>query len=190
MIDFDLQLETADILLRPVAESDLDKMRPLTRDAEMWKWFTYNLSNDDELTQWFNAALKEMRQQKRLAFTVVEKTSGQLAGSTSLGNIVLRDKRVEIGWTWIGKPFQGKGINQQSKFLLLDYCFKQGFERVEFKTDVLNTYARRAMEKMHFVEEGVLRSHTLMAHGRRRDTIFYSVLRGDWDTVKKLNNWK
>jgi len=189
MIDFNLQLETADILLRPLEASDLDTMRPLTRDAEMWKWFTYDLSNDNELTQWFNAALNEMRQHKRLVFTVIDKKSERLAGSTSLGNIALRDKRVEIGWTWIGKPFQGKGTNRQSKFLLLEYCFSRGFERVEFKTDVLNTYARNAMEKMHFVEEGILRSHTLMAHGRRRDTIFYSVLRSEWETIKKLNKW-
>jgi RimJ/RimL family protein N-acetyltransferase len=55
---------------------------------------------------------------------------------------------------------------------------------VEFKTDVLNQKARKALLKIGATEEGVLRSHTLMPHGRRRDTIYYSVLRDEWDRLK------
>jgi RimJ/RimL family protein N-acetyltransferase len=51
--------------------------------------------------------------------------------------------------------------------------------RVEFKTDVLNLPARQALLRLGATEEGVLRSHTLMAYGRRRDTIYYSFLKGE-----------
>ncbi len=47
----------------------------------------------------------------------------------------MRDKRVEIGWTWFGPEFWGKGLNIQVKSLMLKYCFEVlDFERVEFKT--------------------------------------------------------
>jgi len=57
---------------------------------------------------------------------------------------------------------------------------------VEFKTDVLNQRARRALAAVGAVEEGVLRSHTLMHDGRRRDTIYYSVLSHEWQTNRAV----
>jgi RimJ/RimL family protein N-acetyltransferase len=51
---------------------------------------------------------------------------------------------------------------------------------------VLNLQARKALEKIGAVEEGILRSHTLMPHNRRRDTIFYSILKNEWLELKKV----
>ena len=81
--------------------------------------------------------------------------------------------------------FQGNGINDQLKYLMLKYCFDNlNFERVEFKTDVLNISARKALKRIGLTEEGILRSHTLMTHNRRRDTIYYSILRSEWNELK------
>lgn len=102
-------------------------------------------------------------------------------GSTSFGNYSERDKRIEIGWTWLGKDYQGNGYNVQAKELLLNYCFEVlELERVEAKTDVLNKAARSSLLKSGFTEEGVLRSHTLMTNNRRRDTIYFSVLKSEY----------
>ena len=85
----------------------------------------------------------------------------------------------------MGKEFQGTGINKECKFLLLQYAFEHlKFERVEFKTDVLNKASRRALEKIGAKEEGILRSHTLMHDGRRRDTIYYGILINEWTSLK------
>jgi RimJ/RimL family protein N-acetyltransferase len=64
------------------------------------------------------------------------------------------------------------------------------FERVEFKTDILNIPARRALLRIGAKEEGILRSHTLMTHNRRRDTIYYSILKSEWNEIKIKNNWR
>ena len=67
----------------------------------------------------------------------------------------------------------------------MQYAFEHlKFERVEFKTDVLNKASRRALEKIGAKEEGILRSHTLMHDGRRRDTIYYSILKDEWGKIK------
>ena len=62
-------------------------------------------------------------------------------------------------------------------------------ERVEFKTDVLNVRARAGLIKIGAMEEGVLRSHTLMPDNRRRDTVYYSVLKEEWYTKIRSNNF-
>jgi len=61
-----------------------------------------------------------------------------------------------------------------------------GCERVEIKTDNLNERAKKALVHIGATEEGILRSHMLMPHGRRRDSVYYSILKDEWETVKML----
>ena len=105
---------------------------------------------------------------------MIETADGDIAGSTAFGYWSANDRRVEIGGSWLGREYQGTGINREAKFLLLSYAFDVlGMARVEFKTDVLN-------QNIGATEEGVLRSHTLTPGGRRRDTIYYSMLEDEW----------
>ena len=181
MIDFSLKLENEKILLRPLEREDFDEISNLTQDPEMWCYFTSDLSNLEVLKKWIDSAVSDRIDHKRLAFVIIEKISGKIIGSTSFGNYSEKDKRIEIGWTWLGRDFQGNGYNTQAKELLLKYSFKTlRLERVEAKTDVLNKAARNSLLKSGFVKEGILRSHTLMANNRRRDTIYYSLLKSEY----------
>ncbi len=186
-MDFTLELQSDKVRLRPVRLEDYTQFRALTNDASMWTWFTSDLSVNSILKTWVADAVKQTNERQRLAFTIVDIQQKKVIGSTSFGNISEHDKRIEIGWTWIGKSFWGKGFNDEVKFLMLNFCFENlQFERVELKTDVLNVAARKALLRMGFIEEGILRSHTLMTHNRRRDTIYYSMLKHEWKT-KKVN---
>lgn len=185
-LDFNLFLEDDQLLLRPVEVTDVNKLSELTSSPELWKFFTYDLSQSEE----FNAWLKPAFEKQRLQLVAMEKSGHQLIGTTAFGNYSERDKRIEIGWTWLGKPYQSIGHNQTMKKLMLTYAFEfMELERVEFKTDVLNLQARKALKNINAIEEGVLRSHTLMTKGRRRDTIFYSILKNEWPFVKRENDW-
>jgi RimJ/RimL family protein N-acetyltransferase len=172
-------LENDYLLLRPLQVADFPALLELTQDASLWTYFTHDLSTLAGLETWAAGHFSG----DRLQFVVIEKQSGKLLGSTGFGNNFPRDQRIEIGWTWLGKAFQGTGINAQMKSMMLKHAFDDlGMLRVEFKTDVLNLPARQALLRLGATEEGVLRSHTLMTHGRRRDTIYYSFLRGEWPT--------
>lgn len=176
MLDRSLILENEIVLLRPLSRQDLPFLQRISTQPDMWTYFTHDLSHAENFEQWAAGHFSE----ERLQFTVIEKSSGQIAGSTGFGNYFPRDQRIEIGWTWLGKEYQGKGINPAMKKVMLDYCFDSlKMKRVEFKTDVLNIPARKALQGIGATEEGVLRSHTLMTHGRRRDTIYYSILENE-----------
>ena len=134
-----------------------------------------------------DTAMQERAAGKRVPFVIIDKGTGEICGCTSFGNISFYDKRIEIGWTWVGTATMGTGINHHAKFVLLSYAFDAlRFERVEIKTDNLNERAKKALVHIGATEEGVLRSHMLMPHGRRRDSVYYSILRNDWETVKML----
>ena len=177
MIDTTLILENEKVLLRPMIREDFPLLQAIATDPKMWIYFTYDLSIPEEFERWAEPHFLH----ERLQFTVIDKSSGNVAGATAFGNFSPRDQRIEIGWTWLGKAFRGTGINQAMKKVMLDYCFGTlRLKRVEIKTDVLNMPARMALLKLGAVEEGILRSHTLLTHGRRRDTIYYSVIEGEW----------
>ena len=190
MIDFSLSLSSERLILRVIKGSDFEKFLDLTDDKSMWIYFTSDLSNKNELRTWVSKALLQHEKKTRLPFTIIEKNSNEVIGSTSFLNFSERDKRIEIGATWIGKKFQGTRMNDEAKYLMLKYCFESlELERVEFKTDVLNSPARKALLRIGAVEEGILRSHTLMTYNRRRDTIYYSVLKNEWEKLKAKNVW-
>jgi RimJ/RimL family protein N-acetyltransferase len=187
MFENELILENEIVKLRLLSTEDLNDFNEISDESSIWEYFTSDLSNEENIKIWIDEAQEQHKAKSRYPFTIIDKILHRTAGSTSFGNFSERDRRIEIGWTWLGKKFQGSGINKHCKFLLLQYAFEVlNFERVEFKTDVLNLQARKALEKIGAVEEGILRSHTLMPHNRRRDTIFYSILRNDWLQLKKI----
>lgn len=186
MISTQLTLETATVLLRPMVQNDYENFLQLTQqDVNMWEFFSANLSDANQLKSWMDTGLKEREEGKRIPFTIVEKISGAVAGSSSFGNISYYDKRVEIGGSWLGENFRGTQVNFNAKFLMMSYAFEAvGFERVEFKTGVLNRRARRGLEKIGGYEEGTLRSHSLLWNGHRRTSVMYSVLKDEWPKLK------
>ncbi|MEP6746911.1 MAG: GNAT family N-acetyltransferase [Bacteroidota bacterium] len=182
-----LVLETTRVELRLMQMIDIEALFGIAAPPEIWKYFTKELNNRDELQQWMEVALQERTEGKRMPFVIIDKDTHKICGCTSLGNISFYDKRIEIGWTWLGTATMGTGINHHAKFVLLSYAFDAlRFERVEIKTDNLNERAKRALVHIGAAEEGVLRSHMLMPHGRRRDSVYYSILKGEWETVKML----
>lgn len=173
-------------VLRPIAETDLPGLGQIAFEPKIWQFFTSNIATEENLRGFVQEAVSATTVGRALAFVVIDRTSGEIAGSTRFANYSAPDGRVEIGWTWLGKRFQGTGLNDHCKFLLMQYAFEsRELARVEFKTDVLNQAARRALLKIGATEEGVLRSHTLMPGGRRRDTIYYSVLAAEWPAVRE-----
>ena len=181
-----MSLETPRATLRIMQRADIPVFRQLAIYPETFRYFTRDLSVPADFDLWMEEAFQARKGETRVPFTVLDTGSGEVCGSTSLGNISFYDKRAEIGWSWLAPQYQGTGINRQAKFALLSYAFDVlKFERVEVKTDVLNGRARAALKKIGMVEEGVLRSHTLMHSNRRRDTIYYSMLKNEWPEARE-----
>lgn len=182
----DLSLETDRVQLRILKWADVEHLKPLTASETSWNYFTKALNDEASYTAWMKEALTDYGMQRRVPFVIIDKQRNAYAGSTSYGNISFYDKRIEIGWSWLGDEFKGTGVNTHAKFLLMRYAFETlGFERVEIKTDNLNERAKAALKKVGAKPEGVLYSHMQMLNNRRRDSIYFAVLKDQWADVKK-----
>lgn len=187
MIPSNLTLETKRAILRPMTVEDYDVFLKLAKeDFDMWYYFSSNLGDEKQLQRWFEQAFAEKAANTRRPFTIIDKQSGKVGGSSSLGNISMHDLRAEIGWSWLGKDFRSSGLNKHAKFAMMRYAFDElNFERIEFKTDVMNERARQGLRHVGGVEEGILRSHMTMWNDRRRTSIYYSVLKDEWPKLKE-----
>jgi N-acetyltransferase len=137
------------------------------------------------MMRYIRAGLSDQEKGTSIPFATIDRASGQVAGSTRFMNIDTPNKRVEIGSTWIGKPWQRSAINTEAKYLMMRYAFETlGCNRVELKTDSLNTQSRNAILRIGAKQEGIFRQHMVTWSGRLRDTVYFSVIAPEWPDVK------
>lgn len=179
-------LENSIALLRPLQMSDFGHLLDIaTEDKNLLQFSPIPIYSEELLKSYIEKAMEQRTNRSRYYFSIFDKTKNTYAGSTSFLNISEVDSRVEIGSTWIGKAFQRTGLNRNCKYLLLNFAFDElNAERVELKTDERNTASRNAIEKIGGKMEGILRSHTLMYDGYRRNTVYYSILKDEWKNLK------
>ena len=182
----DIILENSFALLTPINESDIDNLLTVaTKDKDLLEFSPMPIYTRELLKKYIDKAIDNRQNKNRYTFVVFDKRKNAFAGSTSFLNISNADDMLEIGGTWYGKAFQRTGLNRNCKYLLLEYAFDHlNAERVEFKTDERNLASRKAIEKIGGQFEGILRRHTLMYDGFRRNTVCYSILKSEWKGLK------
>ena len=178
-------LEGALIRLEPLAETHLAALCAVGLDDELWRWTPKQVRTADDMTDYIAFALGEQRAERALPFVIVDRATGAAIGSTRFAAIEPAHRRLEIGSTWLGRPWQRTAANSEAKYLLLRHAFETlGCIRVELKTDALNERSRSAIRRIGAREEGTLRQHMITASGRIRDTVYYSILADEWAAVK------
>ncbi len=179
-------LENEHVLLRPVRPGDRASLHAIAMDPGIWRYFVIRIETDADFDAFFDAGIADQQAGRRVVYHITDKRTDRAAGSMSFCNMAEKDGRLEIGWSWLGRDFQGKGVNRWAKFLMLRHAFEHmAADRVEFKSDRLNVQARRGLRNIGAREEGTLRSFSPMPDGRRRDAVYYSVLRAEWPHVRE-----
>jgi len=173
------------VRLEPLTMDHLAALWDIGQDPDLWQWTPYHIKTHEEMRTYIQLALDWQEIGTALPFVTIEQETNRVVGSTRFGNIDIRNRRVEIGWTWIGKPWQRTAINTEAKFLLLQHAFEVWYcIRVELKTDVLNERSRAAVLRIGAKEEGVFRHHMITDSGRLRDTMYFSIINDEWPAVK------
>lgn len=177
-------LEGDHVRLEPLTPGHLDALCAVGLDDALWRWTPRQIRSRGDMAAYVDAALAGQAAGHMLPFAIVEQHGGQVVGSTRFGAIDGANRRLEIGWTWIGRAWQRTAVNTEAKLLLLRHAFDVlGCLRVEFKTDALNARSRRAIRRLGAVEEGTLRKHVVTESGRIRDTVYYSIVDDEWPRV-------
>ena len=173
------------VRLEPLTAAHVDAVFPVAIQPALWQHTVSRIESREDLLAYVDEALSEQQAGSSLPFATIAAATGEVIGSTRFGNIVPRFRRAEIGWTWIGEAWQRTAVNTEAKLLMLQHAFETwDFRRVEFKTSARNAKSRQALLRLGAVEEGTLRQHMTHADGTPRDSVYYSILRDEWPTVK------
>lgn len=165
------------IRLRPVEAADLPQLSRFMHDAEAtgeWQWFGYRVDRARELEQRWHAdgLIGDER-----SFLAVQEGDG-LAGWVTWLSVARSTGAIEIGIA-LFPDFRGRGVGTEAQRELVDYLFATTtVHRLQAGTEVGNVAEQRALEKVGFTREGVLRGLNFRA-GEWRDSVIYGLLRGD-----------
>lgn len=189
MIQVDpLTLEFNGVRLEPLRLAHADGLRAAAQDGELWNLRITSVPEAHKVEQYIGAAL-EMR--NRLAFAVIDISSGAVMGTTSYHDIVPEIDRLEIGWTWYAKNRQRSHVNTSCKLLLLSHAFDTlGCAVVGLRTDNFNFASQTAIERLGAKKDGVIRHDKMRRDGTVRDTVMYSIMRGEWPEIKSHLHYK
>jgi RimJ/RimL family protein N-acetyltransferase len=179
-------LEGRHVRLEPLAERHAPELAEAGADPEVWRWMPVAPpAVDSDMRALVAALLARADAGVQLPFAQVDLRSGRAVGMTSYLDIAPADGRIEIGWTWLGRPWWRTAINTEAKLLLLGHAFDAlGLNRVALKTDARNERSQAAIARIGGVREGVLRAHMVRPDGTLRDTVYFSVLATEWPDVR------
>ena len=181
----DITLERDGVRLEPLILTHEDGLRKAAADGELWNIRVTSVPEPQETRGYIEAALKHRAEGSRLAFAVIDATTGAVIGSTSYHDIVPAIKRVEIGWTWYAKSRQRSNVNTLCKLMLMQHAFETlGCAVVGWRASHMNFASQRAIERLGARRDGAIRHHAPLRDGGVRDTVMYSMLAAEWPAAK------
>ena len=179
-------LQGSIVRLEPLTLDHLPGLTSVGLEGDLWRWTLSVNQTPGDMRSYVEAALASATAGTEVPFATIEQSSGRVIGSTRFLSIDAHHRRLEIGYTWIAPAWQRTAANTEAKLLMLTHAFNVlGALRVEFKTDALNERSRAALLGIGASEEGTMRNHMVTDSGRRRHSVYFSVIEEEWPRVRQ-----
>lgn len=177
------ELATARLVLRPLAEADLDMVVSLAGDIRVAEWTTripHPLTRDD-VAAWHGTHNRLGRGPGEHVFALRRKDDDTLVGVAGL--VVADDeKTAEIGY-WIGVEFWNRGYATEAVRRLTVHGFGAlRLSRIEASAFAGNVRSARVLERAGFEARGHTKRDSL-TRGETVDAVIYRMERADFARV-------
>ena len=110
--------------------------------------------------------------------------TGRQGGVASYLRITPEAGSIEVGNICIAPIMQRSRVATEAMFLMMEWAFRAGYRRYEWKCNALNLASRRAAQRLGFSFEGVFRNH-MVVKGRNRDTAWFAITDEDWPAIRE-----
>lgn len=116
----------------------LDHLPDLEMDFEP-KLFDYYPKPYSTAREFVEENLEMQKKGNFLPFAIIHQLSDRAIGCTEFSGIDEKNRKLEIGGSWIKLSHQGSVANSETKYLLLRHVFENlEFVRVQFTANALN----------------------------------------------------
>lgn len=143
-------------MVRPLRVGDFDQLYAVAADPLLWE-------QHPDRKRWRESFFRTYFDDHLAsggALSVVDRATGKLIGATRYDNHDPATSEVEIGWTFLARPYWGGAYNADLKRVMLEHAF-QYVETVVFLIGAQNLRSRRAVEKLGAIESGTRRGMLL-----------------------------
>ena len=172
-------LQTARLLVRPIAAADAEALHAVFRDAETMRFMDCPLSQSVDDTRRVIEHWMFAFPEWHATWAIVLRETGTLIGMINYHHRDPWNRHLEVGYA-LGRQHWRRGLASEALNIVLDYCFADlGTNRVEATIHPENIAAIRLAERLGFCcEGGPLRQRKLVA-GAYRDVMIYGLLLQD-----------
>jgi RimJ/RimL family protein N-acetyltransferase len=179
------RLEGPTLSLVPLTLAHHEALCAIGLDPALWTHTTIRVQTPAEMWRYIEVAVAAASTGTTLPFVMVQRETGEVVGTTRLHSYVPMHRRVDVGFTWIGQPWQRTRVNTESKFMLLSHAFEAiDCQRVQFVADAQNTASARALRRIGAVHEGTLRAYMHADHLGPRDVDVFSIIAPEWPAIR------
>lgn len=180
-----ITLEGEHVQLLPLGLNHHAQLCQIGLDQDLWRFTTNQILTDADMHEYIQSALVEQSSGTCLPFVIVEKDSGKVVGSSRYHSFDMINRRIVIGYTWIGRDWQRTAVNTEAKYLMLKYAFEElACVRVQFIVNAVNEKSRRALHRIGARHEGMMRNYVIGKAKEPCDVALFSILNTEWPHIK------
>jgi RimJ/RimL family protein N-acetyltransferase len=136
-------LENERVLVTPLCEEDFENLYAVASDPKIWEQHP----NKDRWQREVFKKFFEGAMESKGAFKIIDKKTGEIAGSTRFYNFSSDDKSIVIGYTFYATKYWGTGLNPTVKRLMMDYIF-QFADRILLNVGATNLRSQIAVTRL------------------------------------------
>ena len=163
----------------------LDDMYEYSCKPSFYKYLEYEPhKTKDETLAYLYKLIERSKSESGHYWFIMYIENQKIIGSFGLSEIDFRKGSLEIGYG-LSPEYWGIGLFNETLMMVLRYLFaKLNYCRVSAKTASVNIHSIKALEKVGFIKEGVMRDYYLSTEGTRYDATLLSILRDEFYKAK------
>lgn len=175
-------LTTERLMLRWLDERDAAAQYAVhSDDIAMRYWSGPAWTDMSQAHAWITQTLEGYRSGSGLRLGIALRETGEMIGNFNLYAFSESNRRCDVGYA-LNREYWGKGYLGEAMSAALDYAFNVlDLNRIEADIDPRNEASARLLERKGFQKEGYLRERWIV-NGEICDTVFYGLLRRDWES--------
>lgn len=179
-------LQSQRIRLRPMTFDDAGALVQAASIGRLWELPFTVVPSSDTVTEYIAVAIAGRDAGTVIPFVTEVVSTGEVIGSTRFWKIDTKNRKLEIGSTWLSSAWQRTYANTEAKYLMLQYAFETlSCVRVQLTTDEINAKSRAAILRLGAKQEGIVRNERIMPDGRKRNSVRFSIIDTEWPSVRE-----
>lgn len=174
------RIETARLVLRPLAAADAPDLFAIFRDREVARYWSSPPMIDPREAAALIAEVAELFAERTLfEWGVARRADDRAIGTVTLWKLEPENRRAEVGFA-LARAAWGQGLMGEALVALLDFAFGPlALHRLEADVDPRNERSLKALERLGFRREGLLRERYFVA-GEIQDSVILGLLAREW----------